>query len=549
MRPPLFAITGLVLAGCLLGLLLNLPPRIGAVLAPYHAPVALELMYVLAGLALFPWLRTVWFRHIIATLTLFLIFIRVGDLIAKTALDRYFNLYVDLKLSVSLVDLAVGTLGWLQGSLLILGALALLAGLYGLCCWWLGLAIRLTRQRGGRAAVLVLCFMFGGFYWAQLARPEAFGPVRIVAFKSPDLARLQWRLVEKAVRAEAQFQRSALTDPYKALPSHQLLSSLDGADVLLLFVESYGSSALQDPRYAPHIRPVLKELDVALARNNLHVVSGWLESPTVGGQSWLAHATTLSGLWLDSQLLYDLLLQSRRQTLAHYFKRAGYRTIAGMPAIVKDWPEAVFFGYQKIYTAAEFEYAGPAYNWVTMPDQYTLAYLQRTERTSLQRPPLFAEIALISSHAPWTPVADVLDWSQVGDGAVFARWAASGDPPDVIWRDPERLRRQYGLALAYTLKVVTSYAVQFTGRRTLLVVLGDHQPTPLITGPDAPRTVPIHVISGDPDLLRPFADWGLTPGVFPEAGVRRMDEFRDVVLNGFSEVRPKSAYAQRSTKP
>jgi hypothetical protein len=40
---------------------------------------------------------------------------------------------------------------------------------------------------------------------------------------------------------------------------------------------------------------------------------------------------------------------------------------------------------------------------------------------------------------------------------------------------------QYTLAIDYVLGVLTSYAVHFVDQRTLLIVVGDHQPAPLIT--------------------------------------------------------------------
>jgi hypothetical protein len=171
-----------------------------------------------------------------------------------------------------------------------------------------------------------------------------------------------------------------------------------------------------------------------------------------------------------------------------------------------------------------------------MPDQYTLAVLERAERAGAGRP-LFAEVSLISSHAPWTPVAPVLeDWSAIGDGSVFSRWADAGDPPEVVWRDPARVRVQYARAIDYVLRVLASYAANFVDERTLLILVGDHQPAPLITGENASRDVPIHVISGDPDLLAPFLAWGFGPGMRPPADVpaRRMDEFRDFFLAAFT---------------
>ncbi len=172
-----------------------------------------------------------------------------------------------------------------------------------------------------------------------------------------------------------------------------------------------------------------------------------------------------------------------------------------------------------------------------MPDQYTLAALERREREPGERRPLFAEVSLISSHAPWTPVAPVLeDWDAIGDGSLFSRWADMGDPPDVVWRDPERVRHQYTLAVDYVLGVLGSYAARFVDRRTLLILVGDHQPAPLITGEGASRDVPMHVISGDPELLEPFLARGFSAGMrpAPDQPAARMDGFRDWFLEAFS---------------
>ena len=60
-------------------------------------------------------------------------------------------------------------------------------------------------------------------------------------------------------------------------------------------------------------------------------------------------------------------------------------------------------------------------------------------------------------------------------------------------------------------------------------------PAPLITGEGAGGDVPIHVISGDPALLAPFRDWGLSPGMRPSGpAIGRMDGFRGWFLTTFS---------------
>lgn len=518
----------------LLSLALNLPTQTWALLAPWHAPLALELVLVVAALALVPRLRGRLVAHAVAVAVLGLIALRLADFAAHSALDRPFNLAVDGPLALAVVDLAVGAFGPWRGALALAGGLLLLGLLYALAYHWLRRAGRWATVPPGRRGLLAGAAVCLLLYGLQQGLPTLFDPYRPVALKSPALLTQQARLIATARAARADFAQAARHDPFATLPPAQLLRGLNGVDVLLVFVESYGSSALTDPRYAPTILPTLDRFQAALDTAGLQAVSGWLVSPTSGGQSWLAHGTLLSGLWLDSQLLYDLLLDSGRLTLPQYFARAGYRTLAGMPAMIRAWPEGEFFGYDKIYTAAEFAYAGPPYNWVTMPDQYTLSLLHRRERPPAPRAPLFAEIALISSHAPWTPVAELVEnWDEIGDGQIFARWAG-GESPASLWRDHERVRVQYAQALAYSLNVLASYARHYVGEDCLLIVVGDHQPAPLITGEHAPRTVPMHVIAADPALLAPFQHWGYAPGLRPGATVRRMDDFRDWFLQAFT---------------
>ena len=321
----------------------------------------------------------------------------------------------------------------------------------------------------------------------------------------------------------------------EAAPS-DLLAGLAGRDVLLFFVESYGRSAIEDPRYRPTVGPALDSLDDAVTDVGAGIRSAWLTSPISGGQSWLAHATLLSGLWIDSQRRYDALLTSGRQTLVHAFADAGWRTVAVMPAISQAWPQGTFYGYDRIYAAADLGYAGDPFNWVTMPDQYTLSALERFELAAEDRAPVMAEVALISSHAPWTPIAELVPWDEVGDGSVFNRWANEGDPPAVVWQDFDRVRAQYVLAVEYAIRNLASYLQNYLNDDTVVIVLGDHQPAPLITGEDASRDVPIHIISRDSDVLSALDAWNWTDAAdpTPAAPVLRMDAFRDAFLDAFT---------------
>jgi hypothetical protein len=455
----------------------------------------------------------------------------VADLLIRASLARPLNPLLDLHLAPSLVSLLTGTLGGVLGWLVLAG----LAALPPLAAWLgmraLAVVQRLLRRGRWRAAALALAAL------AAIVAVGQAGEERWVTLRAGRTLVEQAQQAQAMAAAHLAFRRAAREDRFEDLPAGALLTDLEGVDVLLMFVESYGRSALEQERYADLLLPRLDEVAARLAGAGLSAASGWLTSPTVGGQSWLAHATLESGLWIDDQRLYDRLLTSERLTLTRAFARAGWRTVAVKPAITLPWPEGERLGYDRIYAADDLGYAGLPYNWVTMPDQYTLSALERRERQQRARP-LFAEVSLISSHAPWTPIAPVLeDWDAIGDGAVFSRWAEAGDPPEVVWRDPERVRQQYALALDYVLGVAGSYAARYVDERTLLILVGDHQPAPLVTGEGASRDVPIHVISGDPSLLEPFLAQGFAPGMRPRHGqqAERMDRFRDRFLAAFGE--------------
>jgi len=194
-------------------------------------------------------------------------------------------------------------------------------------------------------------------------------------------------------------------------------------------------------------------------------------------------------------------------------------------------------GYDQVFTRPDISYAGPPLFWVTMPDQFTLSFLEHTIRASAAGRPLFLEVALVSSHIPWTPIVPILDWDSVGDGAAFAPYEAYGAPPEEAWIDLGKLREDYPKSLTYSLDAVTGFAERYLDDGSLLIVLGDHDPQPWVTGEGVNREVPVHVITSDQALLKPFLAWGFQLGAVPDfhQPVRRMDEFRPWFVPAFSD--------------
>lgn len=472
---------------------------------------------------------------LLATAVVFcLLFLKLADVGVLSAFQRRFNPYLDLKMLFDGWNLLSGAIGKLGAALAIglaAGALTALIGAF----WWA--CIRMTRlgRQARRAAVagfaIILAVGLGLLAGGSRVGLKDVAELRVAPYLGERLS-----LVARSVADIRRFEDELTADKGYA-GGDGLFARIRGRDVILVFIESYGRSAIEDPRYGALIKPRLDSVDRQLQAAGFSAASGWTRSPTVGGLSWLAHGTLLSGLWVDSQARYDLLMKSERASLNRLFRDAGWRTVAVMPAITMDWPEAAYYGYDQILASKDLGYRGKPFNWVTMPDQYTLSAFDRLARQPARDAgePVMAEIALISSHAPWTPVPKLIDWQAVGDGTVFNDQAESGDSPQVVWSDHDRVRRQYVETIDYTLETLGDYIARFGGD-AVFVVLGDHQPAALVTGPDASRAVPFHVVSRDVSLIEAFRSDGFTMGMTPDGQGPEpsMDSMRDRLLRHFS---------------
>jgi hypothetical protein len=325
-------------------------------------------------------------------------------------------------------------------------------------------------------------------------------------------------------------------DDFRDTASADLLTGLRGKDVLLVFVESYGRVAVQGSPFAPGVQRVLDSGTERLRAAGFSARSAFLTSPTYGAASWLAHSTLQSGLWVDSQRRYEQLVADDRLTLTRAFGKAGWRTVSDVPANTRDWPEGTsFYGFDQLYDSRNVGYRGPRFGYARMPDQYTLATLHGLELARSDRPPVMAEVDLVSSHHPWTPLPRLVDWNEVGDGSVFDGMPQEAESRDTVFRDPDQVRTAYGRSIEYSLESLVTFVQTHPDPDLVLVVLGDHQPHSYVSGRGAGHDVPVSVIAHDPAVLDRIAGWGwqdgLRPG--PEAPVSRMDTFRDRFLTAY----------------
>jgi phosphatidylglycerophosphate synthase len=382
------------------------------------------------------------------------------------------------------------------------------------------------RVIGAVGAVWALCWVFG----AQL-----ISHTPIASALSASVVVDGVKAVQADIHDQSVFASEIKHDSLRNTPTSQLLTGLRGKDVLFVFIEAYGQQAVQGRSFSPPVDAALSAGDKQLASAGFSSRSGFLTSSTYGGISWLAHSTLQSGVWVNSQRRYNQLMTTNRFTLSDAFKRAGWRTVDDVPSNDYYWPQGTsYYHYDKLYDRRNVGYRGPTYTYASMPDQYTYAALQRLELSKKKRPPLFAEVDTVSSHMPWNRIPEQIPWNTVGNGSVFNR-APSDHETGAFWSNPPRVQAAYGRSIVYSLNSLISFVKHLNDKKLVMVMVGDHQPLPIVSGHNSNHDVPISIIAHDPKVLKQIGSWGWGNGLRPKANapVWPMSAFRNRFLGAF----------------
>ena len=503
----------------------------------------LLLIAVVAILALMGRRLPAFARWLLALLVLVAALVQFAEAAVLAALDRELDLYFDLPHVPKLVSLFAEAAGPWRGALVLLGVTLAALLLVTAIALMLGAIERALAppRHAALCAGLFLAAPLASLGAGALSDNEPLVGVRTAPALFGQIAHLYRAF---AVTHGFDHRYDALLAAPQPKPGP--LPGLKGRDVILVFFESYGTVALDDPRYAASVAPALAEFAVTVEQAGYQLRSNRILSPTFGGGSWLAHGTIGSGLKLDP-LLTRLVLDSGRTTLARYMRSAGYRAVELMPGLKTPEPEHDFWGFQQSYYAAALGYEGPAFGWFDIPDQYTLRRFDATEGAA-GHAPLFAQIVLVSSHTPFVPVPPyVEDWKDAGDykSVTSAQWEHIYAPPD--WA---HLEDAYAESIVYDLKTLGAWLAR-RDSNALVIILGDHQPPGFVSGEKQPWTVPIHVLSRDPDLLRPFDAEGYVAAALPprDGAVKGMESFLGDFLSAFAAAPPVVATHPEPAEP
>jgi hypothetical protein len=514
----------------LLDLLLRLP---AAVLEGWRALLvpSLEAVLLVLAVCLHVWLFGRKGRWALLAATagagLFLICFTVADALLPVFFDRRLALKSDLGYLGSLSALLRDTLprgAFLAGLILVPAALAALG-------FGIGTLLSLLHRSFQRPQPRLVFLAF-----AILAAASALAPPTHV-YSSSSLPRVweelsSWVLAGRYKRErQIEFQNKAR----EAGRPRRALERLGGRNVFLFIMESYGYTFYSEPAHFSLAKPFLEAAEARLTRAGYRIVSNYLSSPAFGGNSWLADSTLATGVRVADQPAYEALLSSRIKPMAAWFSQAGYLTVNSMPATTSSWPEGDFLRFDRKYYFRDFGYQGPNLKWAPMTDQFAVRFIHRREVAAATRP-LFVQFVMISGHYPFNLIPRYFeDWSELGDGEVYAREGSVRVlpiPPGAATAGAQG----YVASMEYQLTVVSEYLARFLTDRSLIVVVGDHQPYSGITGQGRLRSVPIHVLSRDASVLEPFLARGYTAGLVarqppPHEG---MESFLPHLLADFS---------------
>jgi phosphoglycerol transferase MdoB-like AlkP superfamily enzyme len=226
-------------------------------------------------------------------------------------------------------------------------------------------------------------------------------------------------------------------------------------------------------------------------------------------------------------------MAQKRQTMVTAFAGHGFRTVAMMPGLKKAWPEGVFYRFDQIYDAEHLGYGGAWFGWFGIPDEFTVARLDRFELSPTPRQPAFVFLPTLSTHFPFGPTPPYQsDWQRMISDDPYdlnVMYNALGDEPD--WKN---LAPSYVKAVSYAYQTIGGYLRFRPGRDFVLIALGDHQPAAAVSGERASWDVPVHVVASNAAILDRLIARGFHPGLSPpRQSIGRMHALGPVLLDAF----------------
>jgi hypothetical protein len=474
--------------------------------------LSVELFVALLAMALFLEMKIRAGRMMVVALTIIFIVLAVGryaDVTAPALFGRPINLYWDVRHIPNVAAMLVESAAIWRVVATIVAGLVFVGVFVGIVVFALKTIVAGFQSTGMRRVSALGCVVFIGIYSVGMTRDDVHTEGWFAIPVAPVYARQAAFLLKAGRPTDA----SGVTPTTTSDMAH-----VKGRDVFLIFFESYGATAFDAPRLANGLAQERAALDTMIEATGWNVASVMVESPTYGGASWLAHSSVLSGRWLANQGDYKLFLTHPSETLVDRFRALGHRTIALAPGIKRPWPEGSAYGFDAILDAKALDYGGPAFGWWAIPDQFSLARFLEREVGPNRDKPVFVFFPTIMSHMPFGPTPPYQpDWAQLTKPDPFA----GTDLAEALTNLPDYgdLPAAYIRTIRHNYRLLRGFLESHAPKDSLIIVVGDHQPSAIISGKEASWNAPIHIFTRDAEMLNSFMKSGFTSGFDPRGAM------------------------------
>ena len=296
-------------------------------------------------------------------------------------------------------------------------------------------------------------------------------------------------------------------------PSSHAYPGIADGDIHLIIIESYGHTLFTNPAHRERIAPVYRSVAGRLETADWKSRSGFLHSPAYGGRSWLADTTLVTGRRMANQRLYDEHIHTGEPHLIGQMAAAGYHTVFAAPGTRRtpqDWAD--YYGYDSYIIEGDFDYKGPFISFGRLSDQFLLDAAGR-RHAKLGRP-LFLTAQLVSSHVPFERIPEYIeDWNRLGDGSLYHTEGIREFSNN--WLTGSEYPEGYIFSIQYVFESILGYIERYVDEKSLIILVGDHQPRFPISERTATYGVPLHFLSQNADALSPLPAELFSTGFIP----------------------------------
>ena len=288
-------------------------------------------------------------------------------------------------------------------------------------------------------------------------------------------------------------------------------------NVYLLFIEAYGGVATLSDYCSEPFAQLSEQLDQQLKAEDWHISSNYSKSTVIGGRSWLAMTTAMTGARIEDQIQYNGLI-NEHQSYPHmisYFNKQGYETVrvSTMSSNKIDTMQMItipnlFWGFDQRYFFSDIPYKGFKYDYYGgIPDQYTLGHVQENILEKAEEP-FFMTFITMNSHGPWSNAPPIVeDWRSMD---TLLNPFPNGRPELNVHIS------NYWELMKFELKVITKFILENGDENSVFILLGDHNPAGLewkLKDRFNKWATPIHIISKDEKFVNSFHQHGFTEGM------------------------------------